>query len=116
MFDTMRFLNSRLAVLLLIVTLTTVNLPVGFAGSITPAPASSPGGAAPALAQAPAAPLVMQAAPTYNLLLQDDSTGDMLRWNSTTGDYLYSRCSDGLTLTGTGTAHAIGLTYSLSVS
>jgi hypothetical protein len=61
-----------------------------------------------------AAMLFQSPSPTYNLLLQDDSTGNMLRWNSTTGQYLYSRCSDGFTLTGTGTVSSHGSTYTLT--
>ena len=53
----------------------------------------------------------IQSGATYNLLLQDDSSNNMLRWNSTTGDYLYSRCSDGLTLTGRGGVTTHGSTY-----
>ena len=32
----------------------------------------------------------------------DDSTGNLLQWNSFTGQYLFTRCSDGFTLSGTG--------------
>jgi hypothetical protein len=39
----------------------------------------------------------------WDVSLQDDRTGDSLLINSRTGDYSYSRCSDGVTLTGRGT-------------
>jgi hypothetical protein len=37
-----------------------------------------------------------------NICLQDDHTGDTFRFNSMTGQYLYTRCKDGFTLSGTG--------------
>jgi hypothetical protein len=37
-----------------------------------------------------------------NVCIQDDHTRDTFRFNSQTGQYLYTRCSDGFTLTGTG--------------
>jgi hypothetical protein len=37
-----------------------------------------------------------------NDCIQDDHTGDTFRFNSTTGQYVYTRCADKLTLTGTG--------------
>lgn len=55
-----------------------------------------------------------QSSSSYDLLLQDDSSGSILRWNSTNGEYLYSRCSDGFILTGTGRAISHGSTYTLT--
>lgn len=55
-----------------------------------------------------------QSSSSYDLLLQDDSSGSILRWNSTNGEYLYSRCSDGFILTGTGSAISHGSTYTLT--
>src|SRR5262249_51516683 len=37
-----------------------------------------------------------------NVCIQDDHTGDTFRFNSMTGQYLYIRCADKFTLTGTG--------------
>ncbi len=51
---------------------------------------------------------------TYNKLLQDDSSGDQFRFNSTTGEYLFSRCSNGYSLSGTGSLIVKGSTYSLT--
>jgi hypothetical protein len=39
----------------------------------------------------------------FDTCLKDNSTGNLLQWNSTTGAYTFTRCSDGFTLTGTGT-------------
>lgn len=38
----------------------------------------------------------------FDKCLQDDESNDTLEFNSFTGDYRYTRCSDGLTLTGRG--------------
>lgn len=50
---------------------------------------------------------------TYNFCLQDNSSGYSLQINSATGDYKFKRCSDGLTVTGTGTMIIQGGTYTL---
>lgn len=55
-----------------------------------------------------------QSESSYDLLLQDDSSGSILRWNSDSGDYVYSRCSDGFMLTGTGSANSHGETFTLT--
>jgi hypothetical protein len=39
----------------------------------------------------------------FDTCLKDNTTGNLLQWNSTTGQYLFTRCSDGFTLSGTGT-------------
>jgi hypothetical protein len=39
--------------------------------------------------------------------LKDNSTGTLLQWNSATGAYMLTRCSDGFTLSGTGTARLV---------
>jgi hypothetical protein len=117
MYDTMRSNTLRFLVFLMTVTLAISGLPLSLsgkayttnnAGSHWPAPGTT---ATPALT-----PTVVPAlsSPTYNLLLQDDSSGDMLRWNTSTGDYVFSRCSNGFSLSGTGTATAHGSTYSLT--
>jgi len=46
--------------------------------------------------------------------IQDDHTGDTLRFNSTTGQYVYTRCADKLTLTGTGVVRNAGGLISLT--
>jgi hypothetical protein len=43
------------------------------------------------------------AGPTFDTCLKDNSTGNLFQFNSTTGQYLFTRCSDGFTLSGTGT-------------
>jgi hypothetical protein len=37
-----------------------------------------------------------------NICIQDDHTGDTFRFNSMTGQYVYTRCRDKFTLSGTG--------------
>jgi len=41
--------------------------------------------------------------PSFDTCLKDNTTGNLLQWNSTTGQYMFTRCSDAFTLTGTGT-------------
>jgi predicted outer membrane repeat protein len=43
------------------------------------------------------------AGPSFDTCLKDNSTGNLFQFNSTTGQYLFTRCSDGFTLSGTGT-------------
>ena len=38
----------------------------------------------------------------YDVSLQDSFTGDIFKYNSYTGDYVFTRCADGFTVTGTG--------------
>ena len=42
-----------------------------------------------------------------NVCIQDDHTKDTFRFNSMTGQYVYTRCRDGFTLTGTGTVSIV---------
>jgi len=42
------------------------------------------------------------AGPSFDTCLKDNGTGNLLQWNSATGQYTFTRCSDGFTLTGTG--------------
>ena len=42
-----------------------------------------------------------------NDCIQDDHTGDTFRFNSTTGQYVYTRCADKFTLTGTGAVRSV---------
>ena len=49
----------------------------------------------------------------FNICVQDDSNGNLLQFNSTTGEYTFTRCSDGLTLSGTGTVKVNGCTTTL---
>jgi hypothetical protein len=42
-----------------------------------------------------------------NVCIQDDHSKDTFRFNSQTGQYVYTRCSDGFTLTGTGTVSIV---------
>ena len=41
--------------------------------------------------------------PSFDVCLKDNTSGNLLQWNRTTGQYQFTRCSDGFTLTGTGT-------------
>ncbi|HYL99093.1 MAG TPA: hypothetical protein VEZ90_09080, partial [Blastocatellia bacterium] len=43
-----------------------------------------------------------------NGCIQDDHSGDTLRFNSQTGQYVYTRCKDKFTLTGTGVVRNSG--------
>jgi spore coat protein CotF len=52
----------------------------------------------------------------FNVCIQDDVTGDNLRFNSVTGSYIYTRCRDKFTLSGTGTARLAGGMLSLTDS
>jgi hypothetical protein len=40
---------------------------------------------------------------SFDTCLKDNTSGNLLQWNKTTGQYQFTRCSDGFTLTGTGT-------------
>ena len=51
-----------------------------------------------------------------NVCIQDDHTGDTFRFNSTTGQYVYTRCKDGFTLTGTGTVRTANGQQTLTVN
>ena len=42
-----------------------------------------------------------------NVCLKDNTTGNLLQWNSTTGQYMFTRCSGGFTLTGTGVVKVV---------
>ncbi|HKQ80061.1 MAG TPA: hypothetical protein VJ810_40590 [Blastocatellia bacterium] len=46
--------------------------------------------------------------PPFNVCLQDDFGGDTLQFNTFTGNYKYTRCSDGLMLSGKGKISRIG--------
>jgi hypothetical protein len=51
--------------------------------------------------------------PTFGLSIQDDVTGNTLQINQTTGNYLFTSCTTGISVTGTGGAIQFGcnLTY-----
>ena len=118
MSDTMRSNKSRVLVFLMTISVFISGLPSSLSGTTT----REPSGCSTNVVKASTAPIRLaaiaaapvQASPSYDLLLQDDSSGDMLRWNSATGDYLYSRCSDGFSLTGTGSVTSHGSTYTLT--
>src|SRR5262249_15126049 len=40
--------------------------------------------------------------PAFDACLKDNTTGNLLQWNTVTGQYVFTRCSDGFTLTGAG--------------
>ena len=50
-----------------------------------------------------------------NVCIRDDHTGDTFRFNSTTGQYVYTRCADRFTLTGTGIVTSVNGLNTLSV-
>jgi uncharacterized repeat protein (TIGR01451 family) len=49
----------------------------------------------------------------FDVRLQDDLSSDILLFNSFTGDYRYTRCRDGMIITGRGRANRQGCTFSL---
>jgi len=51
-----------------------------------------------------------------NVCIQDDHTGDTFRFNSTTGQYVFTRCADKLTMTGTGAVKNVNGLNALSDS
>ena len=51
-----------------------------------------------------------------DICIQDNSSGDTFRFSSQTGAYLYTRCRDKFTLTGTGMVRAVGGVASLTDS
>ena len=53
---------------------------------------------------------------SLNICIQDDHTGDTLRFNSQTGQYVYTRCKDKFTLSGTGVAKVANNTATLTDS
>jgi hypothetical protein len=52
----------------------------------------------------------------FNVCIQDDHTGDTFRFNSMTGQYVYTRCGDRFTLSGTGTVRNVNGLNTLSDS
>jgi predicted outer membrane repeat protein len=46
---------------------------------------------------------LQQGPSAFDTCLRDNATGNLILWNSTTGQYLFTRCSDNFTLSGTGT-------------
>ena len=51
-----------------------------------------------------------------DICIQDNSSGDTFRFSSQTGAYLYTRCRDNFTLTGTGIVRVVGGVASLTDS
>ncbi|MEW6213101.1 MAG: hypothetical protein AB1631_32685 [Acidobacteriota bacterium] len=112
MFDT-RKMHRRIVVFAVIVAFIVGGLPVSFSSSaISRKPPRTKANKMTSVAAAPV--LFQAAAPTYDKLIQDDSSNNMLRFNSTTGQYLFSRCSDGFTLTGIGSVTKTGCVYKLT--
>ena len=112
MFDTRKKNCSRIVIFAVITAFISSGLPVSF--SIRATSSKPPKVKANKMAKVAATPIVFQAAPSFDKLIQDDSNGAMLRFNSTTGDYLFSRCSDGFTLTGIGSVTKTGCLYKLT--
>jgi hypothetical protein len=109
----MKPITKRLMVFAVIAAFVVSGLPSAFSGKA--ASGKSPKTATRKAAPVAATPVLFQStAPSYDKLIQDDSSGSMLRFNSTTGEYLFSKCSDGFTLTGTGTVTKKGCTYTLA--
>ena len=44
---------------------------------------------------------------SFDTCLKDNTTGNLLQWNSANGQYLFTRCSDGFILAGTGVAKLV---------
>ena len=44
---------------------------------------------------------------SFDTCLKDNATGNLLQWNSATGQYQFTRCSDGFTLSRTGTVSLV---------
>jgi uncharacterized repeat protein (TIGR01451 family) len=44
---------------------------------------------------------------SFDTCLKDNTTGNLLQWNSVNGQYLFTRCSDGFILAGTGLAKLV---------
>jgi len=119
MSDTMRSNKSRVLVVLVTISFIITGLPSSLSRATSREPSGGSAGVVKAGAishrvNAIAAAPVQAPPPTYNKLLQDDSSGDIFRFNSTTGAYLYSRCGNGYTLTGTGSLLIKGSTYTLT--
>ncbi len=110
MFGTKRSRKSQLSIFLVMVVFVTSTL------TFTSATDAGGGRSKPVTVMATVSnpPMVFQSSPTYDSLLQDNSSGDMLRFNSTTGAYQFSRCSDGYTLTGTGSVSTQGCLITLT--
>ena len=115
MFDTMRQIKSRPLAFLMMTVILISGLPVCFLGS---ARVKARAGSSRMPAPVTVSPIPQASPPAFDSLLQDDGSGDLLRFNSTNGDYLFSRCGDGYTLSGTGTitihASTITLTHNAS--
>jgi hypothetical protein len=56
------------------------------------------------------------AALAFDTCLRDDQTHNLFQFNSKTGDYLFTRCSDGFTLNGTGSVRIVNSIASLTDS
>jgi virginiamycin B lyase len=54
--------------------------------------------------------------PSFDVCIQDDSANGFLKMNSATGDYQIMRCSDGFSLSGTGSVIKKGCTITLRVN
>jgi len=52
----------------------------------------------------------------YDMCLQDQSNGNILLFNSMTGCYIFTQCSTGFIMTGTGTVSTQGCTTTLQDS
>ncbi|HEY6332562.1 MAG TPA: choice-of-anchor Q domain-containing protein [Blastocatellia bacterium] len=50
------------------------------------------------------------------LCLKDNTTGNLLQWDTTTGSYIFTRCSDGFTVSGTGTVGLVNGIHTLTAS
>ena len=111
MFDTMRSIKSRPLVFLVMTAILISGLPLSFSGS---ARIKASDGSSRPSAPVTVSPIVQASPPAFDSLIQDDGSGDLLRFNSANGDYLFARCGDGYTLTGTGAITIHGSTISLT--
>jgi hypothetical protein len=119
MFDAKRITVSRLVAIMAAAAFLLTSFPIFSYSSAHPRRgdvSSSPSGTRPANTNGhrPSLTFTPQSGATYDKVVQDDSNGDLIRFNSTTGDYLFSKCSTGFTLSGTGSVTRHGSQYTLS--
>jgi 6-phosphogluconolactonase (cycloisomerase 2 family) len=80
---------------------------IGSGGTLTPAP-GSPFGTGINSGLGSLAVFPGKACPTFDTCMRDDTTGNVFSFSSTTGAYQFTRCSDGFSISGTGTIRMIG--------
>jgi hypothetical protein len=112
MFDTKKRNTSKLMVFIVTIAFMLSGVPVRFSGKAEASRTRSEKVSKPSSGESRS--FTVQSGTTYNKLLQDNSSGDQFRFNSTTGEYLFTRCSNGYSLSGTGNITVRGSTYTLT--